>query len=130
MCRRLSKESDEGGKVLDNNGKEFTDRLFDLNKRAAAVEHEFEELFCTELGIEHRLTPSKTPQTNGMVERFNGRIKEVFPNYRFLCGEELETTPRRDVWFFNQQLRQSVIGSKSPMKMIKGQHKLQSAAVQ
>lgn len=56
--------------------KEFTDRLFGLRKRAATGEHEFDKL-CTELGIEHRLTPPKSPQTNGMVERFNGRIEEV-----------------------------------------------------
>ena len=40
-------------KILTDNGKEFTD------------------LLCTEQGIEHRLTPPKSPQTNGMVERLN-----------------------------------------------------------
>ncbi len=62
--------------VLTDNGKEFTDRLFGLRKRAATGKHEFDQL-CAELGIEHRLTPPQHPQTNGMVERFNGRIEEV-----------------------------------------------------
>src|ERR687886_771118 len=30
---------------------------------------------CRELGIRHRMTKPYTPQTNGMVERFNRRIK-------------------------------------------------------
>lgn len=29
------------------------------------------------LGVEHRLTKPRTPQTNGMVERFNGRLSQV-----------------------------------------------------
>ncbi len=37
-------------------GKEFTDRLFGLRKRAATGQHEFDQL-CGELGIEHRLAP-------------------------------------------------------------------------
>ena len=53
-----------------------TDQLFGLRKRAASGAHEFDRL-CTGLGIEHRLTPPKSPQTNGMVERFNGRIEDV-----------------------------------------------------
>ena len=54
----------------------MTDRLFGLQKRAATGAHEFDRL-CAALDIEHRLTPAKSPQTNGMVERFNGRIEEV-----------------------------------------------------
>ena len=57
--------------ILTDNGKESTDRLFGLRKRAATGEHEFDTL-CADLGIEHRLTPPKSPQTNGMVERTVG----------------------------------------------------------
>ena len=53
--------------ILTDNGKEFTDRLFGLRKRAATGQHEFDTL-CSALGIEHRLTPPRSPQTNGMVE--------------------------------------------------------------
>jgi len=109
--------------ILTDNGKEFTDRLFGLRKRAATGEHEFDKL-CTELAIEHRLTPPKSPQTNGMVERFNGRIEEVLQSHHFRSGEELETTLHRYVWLYNQQLPQSALGSKSPLQAMKEWHKL------
>lgn len=51
-----------------------------------------------------RLTPLKSPQTNGMVERFNGRIEEVIQSHHFRSGEELEATLHRYVWLYNQQL--------------------------
>ena len=37
--------------------------------------HEFDRL-CQELGIEPRLPKPRAPHTNGMVERFNGRIAQ------------------------------------------------------
>ena len=80
--------------VLTDNGKEFTDRLFGLRKRAATGKHEFDRL-CADLGIEHRLAPPPHPQTNGMVERFNGRIDDVLQSHHFRSGEELETTLHR-----------------------------------
>ena len=98
--------------------KEFTDQLFGLRKRAASGAHEFDRL-CTGLGIEHRLTPPKSPQTNGMVERFNGRIEDVLQSHHFHSGEDLETRLHRYVWLYNQQLPQSALGSKTPLQAIK-----------
>jgi transposase InsO family protein len=109
--------------VLADNGKEFTDRLFGLRKRAATGAHEFDKL-CADLDIEHRLTPPKSPQTNGMVERFNGRIEEVLQSHHFRSGEELETTLHRYVRLYNQQLPQSALGSKSPLQAMKDWYKL------
>ncbi|MDT7929246.1 DDE-type integrase/transposase/recombinase, partial [Tepidimonas sp.] len=63
-------------KILTDNGKEFTDRLFGRAARSESGRHEFDQL-CQALGIEHRLTRPRRPQTNDMVERFNGRIEEV-----------------------------------------------------
>jgi len=80
--------------VLTDNGKEFTDRLFGLRKRVATGNHEYGQL-CADLGIEHRLAPPQHPQTNGMVERFNGRIAAVLQSHRFRSGEDLETTLHR-----------------------------------
>jgi transposase InsO family protein len=109
--------------VLTDNGKEFTDRLFGLRKRAATGAHEFDKL-CAALDIEHRLTPPKSPQTNGMVERFNGRIEEVLQSHHFRSGEELETTLHRYVWLYNQQLPQTALDSKTPLQAMKDWHKL------
>jgi transposase InsO family protein len=109
--------------ILTDNGKEFTDRLFGLRKRSASGEHEFDTL-CAALGIEHRLTPPKSPQTNGMVERFNGRIEEVLQSHHFRSGEELETTLHRYVWLYNQQIPQSALSSKTPLQAMKNWHKL------
>ena len=109
--------------ILTDNGKEFTDRLFGLRKRVATGAHEFDTL-CAALNIEHRLTPPKSPQTNGMVERFNGRIEEVLQSHHFRSGEELETTLHRYVWLYNQQLPQSALGGRTPLQAMKDWHNL------
>jgi transposase InsO family protein len=109
--------------VLTDNGKEFTDRLFGLRKRAATGRHEFDTL-CAALDIDHRLTPPKSPQTNGMVERFNGRIEDVLQSHHFRSGEELETMLHRYVWLYNQQLPQSALASRTPLQAMKDWHKL------
>ncbi len=102
--------------ILTDNGKEFTDRLF--ASRAPTGEHAFDQL-CAELGIEHRLTKPRTPQTNGMVERFNGRISDVLQSHHFVSGEDLAQTLYRYVLLYNQQLPQSTLGSKTPLDAMK-----------
>jgi transposase InsO family protein len=109
--------------ILTDNGKEFTDRLFGLRKREATGRHEF-NLLCADLGIEHRLAPPQHPQTNGMVERFNGRIEEALQSHHFRSGEELETTLDRYVLLYNHLLPQSALGSKTPLQAMKHWHKL------
>ncbi len=83
-------------KLLTDNGKEFTDRLFANNAREPSGEHEFDQL-CQALGIEHRLTKHRTPRTNGMVERFNGRIADVLKTHHFNSAEDMGQTLMRDV---------------------------------
>ena len=95
-------------KLLTDNGKEFTDRLFGARKKPASGHHEFDQL-CQALGIEHRLTRAKSPQTNGMVERFNGRISAVLATHHFDSAEALETTLKRYVWLYNHHLPQKAL---------------------
>lgn len=105
-------------KVLTDNGKEFTDRLFASRARQPTGEHEFDQL-CASLGIEHRLTKPRTPRTNGMVERFNGRIADVLRSHRFQSGLDLEQTLLRYVALYNHQLPQSALKSRTPIQAMK-----------
>lgn len=105
-------------RVLTDNGKEFTDRLFGLRRRGPTGNHDFDRL-CADLGIEHRLAPPMHPQTNGMVERFNGRIEDVLQSHRFLSGEDLEQTILRYVRLYNGQLPQSVLKGRTPIDALK-----------
>ena len=61
---------------------------------------------------------------DGMVERFNGRIEEVLRSHHVRSGAELETTLLRYVALNNQQLPQSALGSRTPLKAMKGWHNL------
>lgn len=105
-------------RILTDNGKEFTDRLFANRERQPTGQHEFDQL-CTALGIEHRLTRPRTPQTNGMVERFNGRIADILKTHHFHSAEDLEQTLLRYVTLYNQQLPQSALKGKTPMQAMK-----------
>ena len=105
-------------KLLTDNGKEFTDRLFASREREPSGEHEFDQL-CQALGIEHRLTKPRTPKTNGMVERFNGRIADVLKTNRFNSAEDMAQTLMRYVALYNHQLPQSALKSQTPIQAMK-----------
>jgi transposase InsO family protein len=61
--------------ILTDNGLEFTDK-WARGKGFVSGNHKF-DVECTKDAIEHRLTAPYTPQTNGMVERVNGTIKNA-----------------------------------------------------
>ncbi len=61
--------------ILIDNGLEFTDK-WARGKGKVSGNHKF-DIECTKDEIEHRLTAPYTPQTNGMVERVNGTIKNA-----------------------------------------------------
>ena len=65
--------------------------MFARREREPSGSHEF-DLLCQQLGIEHRLTKPRTSRTNGMVERFNGRIADVLKTHCFNSAEDLEQT--------------------------------------
>lgn len=104
-------------KLLTDNGSQFTDR-FTSKKREPTGCHDF-DVRCGELGIEHRLCPPRHPQTNGMVERFNGRISEVVKQTRFASAAELETTLERYVKTYNQLIPQRALNHLSPIQALK-----------
>ena len=104
--------------LLTDNGKEFTDKLFGRRAKQASGQHEFDTL-CESLGIEHRLTKPKTPQTNGMVERFNGRLAQVLRSHHFNSADDLEKTLHRFVWLYNQHLPQKALTHEAPVQALK-----------
>ncbi|MEW6729145.1 MAG: IS481 family transposase [Pseudomonadota bacterium] len=104
--------------ILTDNGKEFTDRFITQGERTPSGQHLFDQL-CHELGIEHRLTRPRHPQTNGMVERFNGRISDILRTHHFHSGEELEATILRYVWLYNHHLPQKALGHVTPIQAMK-----------
>lgn len=103
--------------VLTDNGSQFTDR-FTSKTRAPSGQHAFDRR-CVELGIEHRLCPPRHPQTNGMVERFNGRVSEVIAQTRFKSAQELETTLTNYLATYNHRIPQRALNHLSPVQALK-----------
>lgn len=97
--------------IQADNGSEFTGQLFNKQKHASD-EHEF-ALLCDAFRIEHRLTKPRSPQTNGMVERFNGRISDVLATHRFEPGNDPPETLERYALLYNQHLPQLAPGTDS-----------------
>ncbi len=81
-------------KVLTDNGKEFTDHFCATGERDPTGRHRFDRT-CDSHGSDHRLIKPQHPQTNGMVERFNGRISAVLATPRFDAAQSLEDTLSR-----------------------------------
>jgi transposase InsO family protein len=85
--------------LLTDNGTEFTDRFVTAGERTPTGQHVFDQL-CEALGIDHRLTRPRRPQTNGMgevferersslEERFNGRIADLLRTHQHLPQQAL-----------------------------------------
>ncbi|RZU99603.1 IS481 family transposase [Spiribacter vilamensis] len=104
-------------KLLTDNDKAFTDRLHH-KRRQPTQRHVFDRL-CEREGIEHRLSPVRHPQTNGMVERFNGRISEVLATHRFDSRDDLGTTIKRYSHLYNHHIPQKALGQRTPIQAMK-----------
>lgn len=107
-------------KILTDNGSQFTDR-FTSQKKEPTGNHAFDRA-CTSLVIEHRLIPPRHPQTNGMVERFNGRISELVKQTRFASSAELETTLNLYLKTYNHHIPQRALGHLTPIQALKKWH--------
>jgi transposase InsO family protein len=70
------------------------------------------------LGIEHRLCPPRHPQTNGLVERFNGRIADLVKQTRFASAAELEATMQHYLAIYNHRTPQRALNHQSPIQAL------------
>ena len=82
------------------------------------------EAACQTLGVEHRTTRPYTPKTNGMVERFNGRIQREVLGITIHSHRDLETLLRGFNQAYNAR-RQRVLKGRSPQMVV---HERLSAA--
>lgn len=104
--------------LLADNGKEFTDRYVANGEREPTGKHPFDRL-CVQHDIDHRLIKPRHPQTNGMVERFNGRISDILATHHFNSDESLEVALLRYVRIYNHAIPQKALGYKSPIEAMK-----------
>jgi len=104
-------------KLLTDNGTQFTDRFTSKDKQPTG-NHVFDKQ-CQALSIEHRLAPPRHPQTNGMVERFNGRISEIVRQTRFASAAELDATLNNYMFTYNHHIPQRALGHLSPIDALK-----------
>jgi transposase-like protein len=104
-------------KILTDNGTQFTDRFTSKEKQPTG-NHAFDQE-CAQQGIEHRLIPPRHPQTNGMVERFNGRISELVQQTRFASAEELEKTLYAYLKIYNHHIPQKALKHQTPIQALK-----------
>jgi hypothetical protein len=79
--------------------------------------HAFDQA-CQAIGAEHRLIPPRKPQTNGMVERFNGRISEVIKQTRFASAKDLEDTLMNYTRIYNDHIPQRALNHLSPLQSL------------
>ena len=105
-------------KLLTDNGKEFTDRYIPNGEREPTGNHVFDQV-CTKHEIEHRLTKPAHPQTNGMVERFNGRISEIVKDTIFISSKELASTMKNYLRVYNHHIPQRNIDHHTPIQKLK-----------
>jgi transposase-like protein len=110
-------------KLLTDNGSQFTDRFTSKKKdlegnRIPSGDHVFDRL-CAQQQIEHRLIPPRHPQTNGMVERFNGRISEIVRQTKFGSAAELESTLRSYLKVYNNSIPQRALNHLTPIQALK-----------
>jgi transposase InsO family protein len=89
-----------------------------LTDRGSCFTAEGFEKRCRDLGIEHRKTKPYTPRTNGMVERFNGRVQREVLGITVAGHRDLE----RPLAGFGQAYdarRQRVLDGRSPDEIVR-----------
>jgi transposase InsO family protein len=76
------------------------------------------EAACRQLKVEHRRTKPYTPQTNGLVERFNGRVQREVLGITIYSHRDLETLLKGFNQAYNRR-RQRVLKGRSPDEVVR-----------
>jgi transposase InsO family protein len=89
-----------------------------LTDRGSCFTAEGFEKLCRARGVEHRKTRPYTPRTNGMVERFNGRIQREVLGLTVASHRDLERLLKGFNAAYNAR-RQRVLGGRSPAQVVR-----------
>jgi transposase InsO family protein len=89
-----------------------------LTDRGSCFTAEGFERLCRELGVEHRKTRPYTPRTNGMAERFNGRVQREVLGITVAGHGDLERLLAGFNDAYNAR-RQRVLGGHSPEEVVR-----------
>jgi hypothetical protein len=88
-----------------------------LTDRGSCFTAEAFEAACRERKVQHRRTKPYTPQTNGMVERFNGRVEREVLGITVHSHADLETLLTGFNQAYNKR-RQRVLQGASPEQVV------------
>ena len=89
-----------------------------LTDRGSCLTADGFEAACRKLKVEHRTTRPYTPKTNGMVERFNGRVQREVLGITIYSHADLEVLLRGFNQAYNAR-RQRVLGGVSPDEAVR-----------
>src|ERR671912_519017 len=89
-----------------------------LTDRGSCFTAEGFERLCRELGVEHRKTRPYTPRTNGMAERFNGRVQREVLGITVASHRDLERLLAGFNAAYNAR-RQRVLDGRSPAQVVR-----------
>jgi transposase InsO family protein len=98
--------------VLTDRGSCFTADGFER----ACQQRACQQRACQKLEVIHRTTRPYTPRTNGMVERFNGRVQREVLGITVASHQDLETLLRGFNQAYNAR-RQRVLQGRSPERV-------------
>ncbi len=89
-----------------------------LTDRGSCFTADAFERACRALGVAHRKTRPYTPRTNGMAERFNGRVQREVLGITVPSHRDLELLLKGFNHAYNAR-RQRVLGGSSPEQVIR-----------
>ena len=89
-----------------------------LTDRGSCFTADAFEKACHKLKVQHRMTRPYTPQTNGLVERFNGRVQREVLGITIASHRDLETLLRGFNQAYNLR-RQRVLQGASPEQVVR-----------
>lgn len=108
--------------ILTDNGIEFSYNQLPKIRRPKNKIHFFDQI-CRDEKIQHRTIKFKHPWTNGMVERFNGKIKDrVFRRYIFENIPDLKEKLTTFINEYNFKVKLKQINYQSPAEFLKNKH--------